>query len=80
MSVANVISEINAAKAAGIPTVPDFDPEGIKTDVIAESTSGSGVTVSNQLVKSGGDKTVMISVPDGAAYTVLALARSLTSR
>lgn len=67
MSVANVIHEINLAPNS----VADLKAAGLKTDAIAESTSGSGVTVANVLVRSGGDHTPMIAIAD-ANYTVLA--------
>jgi len=56
----------------------------IVTDTIEETTGGSGVTIDSVLLKdggstmsgvtlrTGGDKTAMIAVPNGASYAVLA--------
>ncbi|MHC4176279.1 MAG: hypothetical protein ACYSWU_02165 [Planctomycetota bacterium] len=71
MSVANVINELNQSNSAGIATVADYGDQGIKSDLIAESTSGSGTTLSGATIRTGGDKTAMIAITD-ADYTVLA--------
>lgn len=83
MPAHNVIGEINKANAVGDTKVADFGDQGIATDLIAESTSGSGVTIdsvvlkdggvtlSGETVRTGGDKTPAIVIAD-ADYTVLA--------
>ncbi len=71
MSTHNVIAEINKRTAVGDTTAVDFGTRSVKADALAESTSGSGVSVADELIKTGGDQTLMIVVAD-ANYTVLA--------
>lgn len=52
MSVANVQEELRLAGASGV-TVQDFGAGGIETDLIAESTSATGVTIDSVLAKDG---------------------------
>lgn len=54
MSVANVVARLNEYFAGAGNGVCDFSTEGVKTDLIAESTSGSGVTIDDVVVKDGG--------------------------
>lgn len=72
MSTHNVIAEINKRTAVGDTTAVDFGTRSVKADAIAESTSGSGTTFSGAAIRTGGDKTAMVAVPDAATYTVLA--------
>lgn len=53
MPAHNVVKEINDAEASGDAVVQDFGNEGIKADVIAESTSATGVTADGVLMKDG---------------------------
>lgn len=50
MSVHKVMSDIEQAAVAGLGPA-DFSSEGIKADVIAESTAATGVTIDGVLVK-----------------------------
>ena len=53
MPAHNVREELNKAEASGATVVSDFGAEGISADVIAESTSATGVTIDSVELKDG---------------------------
>lgn len=69
----------NTNWAAG-STADDFGTAGIKADVIAESTSATGVTVDGTLIKDAGITCTGTVTLSGATYVRTGVTRQLSSR
>lgn len=84
MSVANVRWKLDQAENAGISAGTDFGDEGIKADVIAESTTNAGVTIDGVILKDYTAKTsgtiALTSVTGVLGYTASSTVTQATSK